>query len=461
VIYTSGSTGRPKGVMIDHRSLANLCGWHNRQFAITPFDRATKYAGLGFDASVWEIFPYIIAGAGIYIIADEIRLEVEKLKNCFDVHGITISFLPTQVCEQFMLNVSSPGSLRFLLTGGDKLQRFAKRNYRLINNYGPTENTVVTTSGEIDENSYRTGIPIGKPISNNQVYILDKRNRLQPMGAAGELCIGGESLAAGYLNNPELTAEKFYRSYRSYRSYIFYKTGDLVKWLPDGNIRFLGRVDTQVKIRGYRIEPGEVENLLLARDDMGAAVVIISGVDDRYLCAYYVVSKSVTGPVDAGELKEYLAGKLPGYMIPRYFVPIEQIPLTSNGKVDRKMLPDPGKDENGTARQGYVAPSNEIEEKLSRLWQEVLGIRQPGINDNFFDLGGDSIKAIQVTARLRPYGLELKISDLFLNPTIKGSALNVKEIEPVDRQENDEIQVYAGISSAILDEFEDEFRDID
>ncbi|MCU0288247.1 MAG: condensation domain-containing protein, partial [Acidobacteria bacterium] len=368
VIYTSGSTGKPKGVVVNHRSLVNLCWWHNQNFAITASDRATKYAGLGFDASVWEIFPYLIAGAGLYIIDDEIRLEVQKLKDFFDVHGITITFLPTQVCEQFMLNISSPGTLRFLLTGGDKLQRFVKRDYRLINNYGPTENTVVTTSGEIDENAYHTGIPIGKPIANNQVYILDKRSRLQPVGAAGELCIGGESLAAGYLNNPELTRGTFEKAPLDPPKLLFnyhspiYKTGDLARWLPaappaggspGGVIQFLGRVDKQVKIRGYRIEPGEVANLLLAREEIEAAVVIDSGLDDHYLCAYYVVSKNVTEPLEDGELKKYLAAKLPAYMIPRYFVQVEKIPLTPNGKIDLKALPDPGWAEKGAARQGY------------------------------------------------------------------------------------------------------------
>ena len=186
-----------------------------------------------------------------------------------------------------------------------------------------------------------------------------------------------------------------------------------------------------------------------------------TGIDERYLCAYYVVPGNITEPVDAGELKEYLAGKLPGYMIPRYFVQIEKIPLTSNGKIDRKALPEHGREEDSASRQGYVAPSNEIEEKLAGLWQDVLGIRQPGVNDNFFDLGGDSIKAIQVTARLRQFGLELKISDLFLNPTIKGSALCVAEIETAARQETAEIPLYVGINKDTLEEFENEFCDID
>ena len=205
VIYTSGSTGKPKGVMIEHRSLMNLCWWHITHYGVTAEDRSTKYAGIGFDASVWEIFPYIIAGASIHIIDDEMKLNMMQLNEYFEANQITISFLPTQISEQFIDLTNT--SLRKLLTGGDKLNRFEKRDYELINNYGPTENTVVTTSFTVDGNY--DNIPIGRPISNTRVYIVDPYNHLQPIGVPGELCIAGDSLARGYLNNPDLTQKKF------------------------------------------------------------------------------------------------------------------------------------------------------------------------------------------------------------------------------------------------------------
>jgi amino acid adenylation domain-containing protein/non-ribosomal peptide synthase protein (TIGR01720 family) len=477
-IYTSGSTGRPKGVLVDHRSLVNLCWWHNRHFAVTSGDRASKYAGLGFDASVWEIFPYLVAGSALYVVDEEIRLEVERLRHYFDVHRITISFLPTQVCEQFMLLTSTPASLRLLLTGGDKLQRHAKQGYRLVNNYGPTENTVVTTSYRVDDDTPPLNIPIGKPVCNTRVYILDRQQQPQPLGVPGELCISGIGLARGYLNRPELTAERFVdlaaktrEDTRSSNIPLFqhsiipgfnrsgklYRTGDVARWRPDGHIEFLGRVDEQVKIRGYRIEPGEVESLLLGRDDIEAAAVVPHTrlqTGDRSLCAYFVPAARGSGdPPTAEELKAYLARTLPDYMIPLYFVKIAHLPLTPNGKLDRGALPPP---ESG--HEGYAAPANDIERRLVEIWQEVLGLNRVGVNDNFFAVGGDSIKAIQVTARLRKYGMDLRISDLFLHPTVSESAACVKEICSQDRPAEIE---ESGLKPEELAAFEKEFSAID
>ncbi|NIM10644.1 MAG: AMP-binding protein [Candidatus Aminicenantes bacterium] len=254
-----------------------------------------------------------------------------------------------------MLTNSSTVSLKVLLTGGDKLQGYVQQSYRLVNNYGPTESTVVTTSYAVD--NHQPNIPIGKPISNTRVYILDRWNHLQPVGVPGELCIAGDGLARGYLNNPEFTAEKFvlvsYRSNKSYRTYSsskIYKTGDLARWLPDGNIEFMGRVDHQVKIRGYRIEAGEIESCLASRPEVKEAVVAdrVDNTGNRYLCAYVVphLSHLTDSPggetFEIAELKNYLSGKIPAYMVPRYFVKIDEVPLTANGKVDRKALPEPG-----------------------------------------------------------------------------------------------------------------------
>ncbi|MDQ1355193.1 MAG: hypothetical protein QG657_5503, partial [Acidobacteriota bacterium] len=449
IIYTSGSTGNAKGVMVEHRSLVNLCHWHNSFYSVSWRDRATKYAGFGFDASVWEIFPYLAAGASLYIVPGEIILDIEGLNRYYEKNGITIVFLPTQVCEQFMeLNNKS---LRVLLTGGDKLKNYIKKNYRLYNNYGPTENTVVTTSFWVTEES--SNIPIGKPIANNQVYILDRNNCLQPVGIPGELCVAGGGIARGYLNNPVLTSDKFYRSYRFYKTYINYKTGDLARWLPDPAARgayiveFLGRMDYQVKVRGFRIELGEIEAQLTNNTNIKEAVatVLAGEKGDKYLCAYFVSDKELRIP----ELRETLVKKLPDYMIPSYFVQLEKFPLTANGKIDRKALPEPGL----KAGDSYIAPRDGIEEKLVLLWSEILG-KDPlhvsqlqtsiGIDDNFFESGGHSLRAMTLVSRIRKeFDVEFPLGNIFSEPTVQGMARFIKntqksifeEIKPVEKRQ--------------------------
>jgi len=463
VIYTSGTTGQPKGVVIQHRSLVNLCCWHNRYYGVTGNDRTTLAAGFGFDASVWEVFPYLIRGAALYIIDDETRLDTGRLNEYFESRGITIGFLPTQLCEQFMKEVNH--SLRALLTGGDRLNTFIRHSYTLYNNYGPTENTVVTTACPVDINTDMDNIPIGKPIDNIKVYILNPGYSLpQPVGAAGELCIGGDGLARGYLNDPELTAEKFdhdlwdyrdyqdghHRSYRSYRSYIIYRTGDLARWLKDGMVQFLGRIDQQVKIRGFRIEPGEIENRLLEHHDIKAAVVLNKENEpgDFYLCAYFV--PAVPGGVDIDRLKDYLAEKLPDYMVPAYFIQVDSIPVTLSGKVDRKALPEPGA---GTSAQ-YIAPRNRIEKQLVDIWASVLG-RDPvhvsqlcssiSIDDNFFQLGGHSLKASVLTSKIhKEMEVKVPLAEIFASPTPRELARYIK---------NAAVQEFSSIKNAARKEY--------
>ena len=457
IIYTSGSTGKPKGVMVEHCSLVNLCCWHNTFYSVTAWDRATKYAGFSFDASVWEVFPYLVTGASICIVPGEIKLEIEALNRYYENNGVTVSFLPTQVCEQFM--VLNNTSLRVLLTGGDKLKNYIRKNYRLYNNYGPTENTVVTTAFWVTGES--GNIPIGKPVANNQVYILDGDNYLQPVGVPGELCIGGEGVARGYLNRAELTCEKFdhdlkdyrdyhegnHRPYRSHKFYIIYHTGDLARWLDDGNLEFLGRIDNQVKIRGFRIELGEIENRLLNVSGVKEAVVIAREEvpDDKYLCAYFVSAREYGLP----ELREYLAKELPGYMIPAYFVRLEKFPLTSSGKLDRKALPKPGVN----IGESYTAAQNEIETKLVELWAEILGRdalnatqlqTSIGIDDNFFELGGHSLKATTMMSKIhKELEVKVELKEIFRTPTIRDIARLIQglkkeafqDIEPMEKKE--------------------------
>lgn len=420
VIYTSGSTGKPKGVMVEHSALVNLSCWHNRNYKVIAEDRSTKYAGFGFDASVWEIFPYIIAGASLHIIDSSIKLNTIKLNEYFEKNHITISFLPTQICEQFMdLNNKS---LRKLLTGGDKLNQFIKKDYELVNNYGPTENTVVATSCTVENSS--NNIPIGKPIDNTQIYILDKNNNIQPVGVPGELCISGDSLARGYINKPELTYEKFVENPFK-EGVLMYRTGDLVRWLADGNIEFLGRIDQQVKIRGNRIELGEIENQLLKHDEIKEAVVLARADkgENKYLCAYVVSEKELI----LEDLKEHLAQELPNYMIPSYFVNLDSLPITPNGKVDIKALPQP--DGSISTSVEYVAPTGETEEKIVEIWKEVLEVEKIGINDNFFDLGGNSLLMMKVISKicsvLNISEEKITVMTMFKYPTI---ALMAKEL---------------------------------
>jgi amino acid adenylation domain-containing protein len=426
IIYTSGTTGKPKGVMMEHRSLVNLCWWHFRDFEITERDRATQYASFGFDASVWEIFPYLVRGASLYIIAEDMKFDIEAVNEYFEKYHITIAFLPTPFYEQFMRIENR--SLRTLLTGGDKIRNFKRNNYRLYNNYGPTENTVVTTSFLVE--SWADNISIGRSIHNNRVYILDRENlQLQPVGVAGELCVSGESLARGYLNDPGLTAEKFIDAKRKVQSALrpapcdfprseirFYRTGDLARWLVDGNIEFLGRIDQQVKIRGFRIELGEIESHLLVTEGINETTVIAreDNTGQKYLCAYIVSEKEM----DIQAIENALSRTLPGYMIPAYFVQLDKMPLTPNGKIDRKALPM----KEMKLEETYVAPGNETEEKMVEIWSEVLGIKKEviGIHDDFFKLGGNSLKLTILAAKIHEgFQVDLPLGKMFQIPTIK------------------------------------------
>ncbi|MCY9398871.1 lichenysin non-ribosomal peptide synthetase LicA [Bacillus haynesii] len=408
LIYTSGTTGQPKGVMVEHQSLVNLCCWHNDAFAVTEQDKSAKYAGFGFDASVWEMFPYWIAGAELHIIDESIRMDITRLNQYFEENGITITFLPTQLCEQFMELDNQ--SLRVLLTGGDKLKRIEKRNYTLVNNYGPTENTVVATSTAIDPDEGM--LSIGKPIVNTRAYVLGQNNEVQPVGVAGELCIAGRGLARGYLNKPEETAKRFTED-PFVPGERMYRTGDAVKWLEDGRLEYIGRIDQQVKIRGFRIELSEIEVQLARLSEVQEAVV--TDIEDAYgnkaLCGYVVANEQL----DTESLARKLAQTLPDYMVPAFWVQLDELPVTANGKVDRRALPQPDVDAQAAE---YKAPRTETEQLLADIWQEVLGLDRIGITDNFFALGGDSIKGIQMASRLQQYGWKLEMKDLFQHPTI-------------------------------------------
>ncbi|MGA8897276.1 MAG: amino acid adenylation domain-containing protein [Planktothrix agardhii] len=425
VIYTSGSTGKPKGVLIQHQSLLNLVSWHQNAFNITTIDRATQLAGIAFDASVWEIWPYLTAGACLAIVPPDLLTSPNQLQEWLIGQKITVSFLPTPLAETLIpLDLSTNCPLRLMLTGGDKLNDFPPTSipFTLVNNYGPTENTVVTTSVKITPDLLtEKAPPIGRPISNTQVYILDQYQQPVPIGIPGELYIGGSGLARGYLNRPELTNAKFIANPLSQKnSDRLYKTGDLVRYGNDGQIEFVGRIDHQVKIRGFRIELGEIETVLNQHPQVKEAIIIARedqpGV--KRLCAYVIGSEKLT----VSQLRLFLQEKLPQYMVPAFFILLDAFPLTANGKIDRRALPQPAQElENETARN--ITPGTETERILAEIWQKVLGLKTISINDNFFELGGDSILAIQIIAQANQAGLQITPKQLFSHQTIAQLAM--------------------------------------
>jgi len=420
IIYTSGSTGKPKGVAVEHKSLVNLCTWQNKTYGITHQDRASLYITPAFDASVLETFPYLTAGATLYEIPVEIRLNVQAISEFMDENNITMSFLNTEVVEQFV--EFNNGSLRYLLTGGDKMSFEKPTRYTIVNLYGPTENTVLVTNYMLEYSEERRSIPIGKPLDNVQVYILDHHQQLMPLGFVGELCVSGAGLARGYLNDQEQTAQKFVPNpLRDGQK--MYKTGDLCRWLPDGNIEFIGRIDEQVKIRGYRIELGEIESALYLHNDIDSAAVLArkGKGGDKELIAF-VVSKV---PITALEMKNHLKSMLPDFMVPRAYVLLDKLPITSHGKIDARALLE-SETPALAPSDNYVAPRNEIEKHLVEIWQDVLGIDRVGVEDNFFEIGGHSIKAVKVVSRIqRELNIRIDMAKLFHDPSIAELAIEV------------------------------------
>jgi amino acid adenylation domain-containing protein len=433
VIYTSGSTGQPKGVQITHRCLLNLIFWHQRAFAIEPTDRATQLASPGFDAAVWELWPYLTAGASLHFVADFVRAEPERLRDWLVKQEISISFVPTPLAER-MLHLEWPTktALRVLLTGADVLHHYAPANlpFVLVNNYGPTECTVVATSGPVSSDGRGDQLPpIGRPIANTRIYILDNGMHPVPIGSAGELHIAGAGLARGYLNRPDLTSEKFVSNpFSDIPGDRLYKTGDLARFLPDGQIEFLGRVDDQVKIRGYRIELNEIIGVLSRHPAVQENTVVASedGAGDKRLVAYIVARTSPFPTII--ELRNFLAKELPEYMLPAAFVRLDALPIGPNGKVDRSALPAPDL-HNALRDETFVEPGTPTEQRIATMVAKLLGLERVGINDNFFLLGGNSLMGTQVIARVRnSFDVDLTLLSLFDHPTVAGIAAEVEQL---------------------------------
>jgi amino acid adenylation domain-containing protein len=442
VIYTSGSTGVPKGVEITHANLANLISWHNRVFQVTHADHASHLAGLGFDASVWETWPYLASGASLQLANSETLTSPEQLRCWLVKSGITIGFVPTPLAER-IIDTPWPEAtkLRVLLTGGDTLHTrpIAGLPFTLVNNYGPTECTVVATWTAVPSRQAHAGLPaIGAPIHNTQVYIVDEKLQPVPDGVAGELFVGGANVGRGYRNHPELTAERFVANPFTPGTRL-YKTGDLGRRLPDGQIAFLGRADHQIKIRGYRIEPGEIEAAMNAHASVATSAVVAraDGADEKRLLGY-VVAK---GDFTRSELQGFLLDRVPDYMVPAVFVVLDRLPLTASGKVDHGALPLPTPE--NTLRDEAAATGSVTEATLARIASELLRVPEVGPDDDFFLLGGHSLLGTQLIVRIREaFDVEVPLRTLFEQPTVRGLASAIEQllIEKIQGMSEDEAQ---------------------
>lgn len=432
VIYTSGSSGQPKGVQISHGSLLNLVRWHQQTFAVTPNDHATQLASPSFDAAVWELWPYLTAGSCVHVVDDAVRGEPTALRNWLVKEQITITFAPTPIAER-LLDLEWPGEtkLRILLTGGDVLHKHPPLGlpFTLVNNYGPTECTVVASSGPVLPNDHSDSLPsIGRPISGTFIYVLDAEMRRVVSGEVGEIYIGGAGLARGYLNRTELDREKFVANpFNGDRSARLYRTGDLARFLPDGQIEFLGRADDQIKVRGFRIEPNEIVKVLNQHPAVLQSAIVAHehGNGDKSLAAYLVLKPGTQ--LRAAELREFLSRRLPEYTVPSVFVRLEALPLSSNGKVDRASLPKADATNRIVDTEGF-APRNSIEERVLGILEKLLETEGLGVDDNFFLVGGHSLLAAQLIGAIRDtFGVELPLRAVFSSPTAAGLSLLIEE----------------------------------
>lgn len=437
VIYTSGSAGRPKGVEITHANLWNLIDWHQQTFGVTSADRASLVAGLGFDAAVWEIWPYLTAGATIYVADEQTRRSAGALRQWILGEQITIGFVPTILAEQ-MIQMAWPknAGLRYMLTGGDVLRRRPERGlpFVLVNNYGPTECSVVATSCVVSPDEANRDPSIGRPIANAAALVLDEARKPVPTGEPGELCLAGAVVGRGYRNLPDATENAFVTYTPASGDPVrIYRTGDRARFLEGGEIQYLGRFDDQVQIRGYRVEPGEIVARLNECPGVAcsAVVAVDSGSSEPSLVAYIVPAGSVG--LTATGLRNELAEKLPDYMIPSSFVRVPALPLTANGKLDRAMLPVPSEDNllaSGHGTDSAPALDAGVQQHIATLVGSLID--QPSIDPeaNFFMIGGHSMLAVQLAAKIRDtFGVKLTLRQLFTAPTITALSSEVARLK--------------------------------
>jgi amino acid adenylation domain-containing protein len=431
IIYTSGSTGQPKGVELIHSGLANLVSWHQRAFQVTAADRASAQSALGFDAAVWEMWSYLSCGASLHLADDSVRSDAMALRDWMVSRRITISFAATVMAESLLrLDWPAETVLRYLLTGADTLKVYPSERlpFVLVNNYGPTECTVVSTSGVVPAGCAGMQAPsIGRAIDGVEIYILDEQR--QPVGAGpGEIYIAGAGLGRGYRNRPDLTAERFVPNpFSGVPGARMYRTGDLGRWLPNGEIAFLGRLDEQVKVRGYRVEPNEVSTVLGQHPAVQTSAVVstedVPG--EKRLVAYLVLSPGMS--VSATALRQYLRQRMPDYMVPAAFVSIPSLPVTEQGKVNRAALPSVNG--NRLSDEVYTEPRTLVEEELVKILAPLLKLDRVGVNDNFFLLGGHSLLGTQVIARVsETFGVDLTLLKLFDHPTVAEMSAEIENL---------------------------------
>ncbi|MCP4150015.1 MAG: amino acid adenylation domain-containing protein, partial [bacterium] len=473
ILYTSGTTGVPKAVIVEHKSVVRLVT-NTGYIDFSRYDRLLQTGALSFDASTFEIWGALKNGLTLYLEKKETILSANNMKEIVNRYGIDVLWMTSALFNHHVQeDIRLFKGIKHLLVGGDvvspgHVNRLRKEypGIRVTNGYGPTENTTFSTTLAV-ERDYPDKIPIGKPISNSKTYIVNKNNRLCPIGVPGELLVGGDGLARGYLNNPELTSEKFvnYKEIEIARSSkleagsdkekrqqtqqnetapsfpnnqypitdnYLYRTGDFARWLPDGNIEFLGRIDHQVKIRGFRIELGEIETRLLTHPEIKEAVVLNreSKKDDKFLCAYYVTCEKQEAEPEP-DLRQYLSQGLPDYMNPSFFLKLDKIPLTPNGKIDRIALSQyPISNLQTQTHTVHRGPRNKREEKLRRIWAKILGTKEQeiGMDDNFFDIGGHSLSATGMASQIhKEFDVKLPLAEIFKNTSIMTLAETIKK----------------------------------
>ena len=441
VIYTSGSTGAPKGVMVEHRSVANYLAWMQAAYPLTAADRLLQTTSISFDVSVRELFWPLLAGAQVVLLEAGAQQDSSRVIDLLARHKITqVRFVPSMLAAFLEAEgLEACRDLKRVFCGGEAMPpqlpaRFFARfeHVELHNTYGPTEASVNATAWACRADDRSAHVAIGRPLANVQVYLLNEALQPVPLGTPGELYIGGRGVARGYLNRPELTAERFVPDpFGSTPGTRLYRTGDVARYRPDGNIEFLGRNDTQVQIHGYRVELGEVEAALTEHDEVRVAVVeaLPDATGERRLVAY-VVPGSKTHRPNVSELRAHLLERLPEYMIPAAFVLLDALPLTPNGKVDRRALPAP--DQNRPdLEKAFVAPRDELERQLAALWEEVLNVRPVGVRDNFFELGGHSLLALRVMAQVQKlFGKDLPLATLIQGGTVEHLAKLLRQENP-------------------------------
>jgi amino acid adenylation domain-containing protein len=482
IIYTSGTTGKPKGVMVEHRAFVNRLNWMQKRFAFDRQDVVLQKTSIAFDVSVCEFFRWIPGGGRIFIMENSGRKDLERILQVIETQAVTVcEFLPS-LLNLLLDHLTEENiwfkarTLRWVFVGAEAIspvvaEKFnitLKRQYgtRLINAYGPTEATVDVTlfdCSAIDSTNV-TSTPIGWPIQNTRIYILGPNGQVQPVGVPGELCIAGDSLARGYLNNPRLTAHKFThikhfagrvdpfaKKFLDGESRL-YRTGDLARWLPEGNIEFMGRIDRQVKLRGFRIELGEIEAQLLAHPRVNDAVVICREKEKSQVLCAYIVSQGSREPAPV-ELKLHLLKQLPVYMVPVYFTLMASLPRTANDKIDTRALPAPAP---AASVVNYSPPRTGEEEQMAGIWAGMLGLEQStiGINDSFFDLGGDSLKVIRVISKMKQAGIHVNVDTIFSHQTIGGISAYLEAVRsaPVTKTIQDLISPGPGSQPTLADQ---------